>query len=106
MLEDISVLRRHIPHRLASSRLRSEGQWLVVTLSPAAESLGGSNAYSGMSTSRTLMLRELRDLLAVVPENASKDDYRSAVVDDKVALETLGSNPLKDIQVPPRPLCT
>jgi hypothetical protein len=33
------------------------------------------------------MLRELRDLLAVVPEGASKDDYRSAVVDDNVLMK-------------------
>jgi len=33
------------------------------------------------------MLNELRDLLAVVPESASKDDYRLTVVDDNVLMK-------------------
>jgi hypothetical protein len=38
----------------------------------------------GTHTSRTIMLRELRDLLAVVPESASREDYASAIIEDNV----------------------
>jgi hypothetical protein len=59
----------------------------LLQLSPAALDFGGSNVYSGVSTSRTLMLRELTDLLAVVPFTAEPTEYRRAIVDDNVLLK-------------------
>jgi hypothetical protein len=38
----------------------------------------------GTQSSRTIMLGELRDLLAVVPEDASRNDYANAIVEDNV----------------------
>ena len=56
-------------------------------LAPAALDFGGSNAYSGVSTSRTLMLGELHTLLATTPGTASLADYRRAIVDENVLLK-------------------
>ena len=38
----------------------------------------------GTHTSRTIMFLELRDLLAAVPESASREDYASAIIEDNV----------------------
>ena len=38
----------------------------------------------GTHTSRTIMLRELSDLLAVVPKSATRKDYASAIIEDNV----------------------
>jgi hypothetical protein len=56
-------------------------------LTPAALEFGGSNHYSGASTSRTLMLKELTTLLERVPNGARKADYRSAIVDGNVLMK-------------------
>src|SRR5438552_6350984 len=42
------------------------------------------SASGGAHTSRTMMLRELGDLLAATPPTADRDDLRSAVLDDNV----------------------
>ena len=39
---------------------------------------------TGMHTSRTMMLAELVDLLAALPRSATRDDYRSAIVEHNV----------------------
>src|SRR3990172_5028146 len=39
---------------------------------------------TGMHTSRTMMLAELADLLAALPASATRDDYRSAIVEHNV----------------------
>jgi hypothetical protein len=59
----------------------------VEELTQAALDFGGSNTISGASTSRTLMLSELSDLLAAVPAGAPNRDYRAAIVDDNVLLK-------------------
>jgi len=46
----------------------------------------------GTHTSRTIMLRELTDLLTAVPESASREDYASAVVEDNVLGKQTMSN--------------
>jgi hypothetical protein len=56
-------------------------------LTPAALEFGGSNEYSGASTSRTLMLKELTTLLERVPNGASKGEYRQAIVDGNVLMK-------------------
>lgn len=56
-------------------------------LNQAALDFGGSNTYSGVSTSRTLMLKELQQLLASTPDDATIDDYKQAIVDDNVLLK-------------------
>lgn len=56
-------------------------------LHQAALDFGGANAYTGVSTSRTLMLRELSMLLASVPVDATQADYKQAIVDDNVLLK-------------------
>ncbi len=38
----------------------------------------------GTHTSRTIMFHELRDLLTVVPETASRNDYASAIIENNV----------------------
>ena len=56
-------------------------------LTPAAITFGGSNTYSGVSTSRTLMLRELTSLFATVPAASSIDDYKYAIITQNVLLK-------------------
>ncbi len=56
-------------------------------LTESALEFGGSNAYSGVSTSRTLMLAELTTLLSVTMPSATSDDYRRAIIDDNVLLK-------------------
>lgn len=63
----------------------------VQELTQAALDFGGSNSYSGASTSRTLMLKELTLLLASVPSDASRNDYRHAVIDENVLLKPSAS---------------
>ena len=64
-------------------------------LTGAALAFGGSSAYSGVSTSRTLMLRELSTLLAAVPADAAKNDYRRAIIDDNLLLKPSASTRAK-----------
>lgn len=64
-------------------------------LSGAALAFGGSSAYSGVSTSRTLMLRELSALLAAMPVDATRDDYKAAVIEDNVLLKPSASTRAK-----------
>jgi len=61
----------------------------VHVLTQAALDFGGSNAYSGVSTSRTLMLKELTSLLAATPtpREASRNDYKVAIVNDNVLMK-------------------
>lgn len=56
-------------------------------LTQAALDFGGSNACSGVSTSRTLMLSELRTLLTNTLRMASLADYRRAIADENVLLK-------------------
>ncbi len=56
-------------------------------LTETALDFGGSDAYSGVSTSRTLMLAELTTLLTTTMPDATRDDYRRAVIDDNVLLK-------------------
>lgn len=56
-------------------------------LTPVALDFGGSNSYAGVSTSRTLMVRELSALLAATPRDATKTDYKTAVVDQNLLLK-------------------
>lgn len=67
----------------------------MLPLSPAALEFGGSNDYSGVSTSRTLMLKELTALLARVPNGAAKGDYRAAVVSDNALMKPSASTRAK-----------
>jgi hypothetical protein len=46
----------------------------------------------GAHTSRTMMLAELRELLASTPDDATRDDYRRAVIDDNVLGKTSNSS--------------
>jgi hypothetical protein len=48
---------------------------------------GFSNGPTSPHSSRTMMLAELRALLAACPPSASQDDYRTAVVEDNVLLK-------------------
>jgi hypothetical protein len=61
------------------------------TLSQVALDFGGSNALTGASTSRTLMLKELTALLAGTEPSATPDDYKRAIVDDNLLLKPSAS---------------
>lgn len=56
-------------------------------LTEAALDFGGSNALTGASTSRTLMLKELTALLAGTDPSATPDDYKRAIVNDNLLLK-------------------
>lgn len=59
----------------------------MLEMTQRAIAFGGSGAYSGVSTSRTLMLNELRTLFSAIPAEASKSDYKVAIVDENVLLK-------------------
>ena len=63
------------------------GAYTVLELTQAALDFGGSNTYSGVSTSRTLMLKELGLLLEATPGDASIDDYKQAIIEENVLLK-------------------
>ncbi len=46
--------------------------------------IASGDESGGTHTSRTIMLADLRTLLAALPKEASHEDYRSAVLDDNV----------------------
>lgn len=53
-------------------------------LSDRALDFGGLNAFTGATTSRTLMFAELEALLNSMPASATLDEYRNAIVDENV----------------------
>jgi hypothetical protein len=63
------------------------GTHTVQNLTRASLEFGGSNDYSGVSTSRTLMLKELSTLLATVPADADRGIYRQAIVEENALLK-------------------
>ena len=67
----------------------------VEELTGAALAFGGSSVYSGVSTSRTLMLRELSALLAGMPADATRDDYKAAIIEDNLLLKPSASTRAK-----------
>ena len=52
-----------------------------------ADEYGFINEPVGAHSNRTMMLAELRLLLAARPQSASLEEYRSAVVDENVLLK-------------------
>lgn len=80
------------PCRLGLDAIENSMEWVMLSdLTEASVSFGGRNAYSGVSTSRTLMLNELTSLLSTVPEGANAQMFRTAVVDDNVLLKPSAS---------------
>ncbi len=63
----------------------ADGVYLVPDSALAS---GFENEPGGAHTSRTMMLAELRILLAACPPNAGPEEYRSAIVNDNVLLKT------------------
>lgn len=59
----------------------------VIDVPQPALAFGFGNSLVGTQTSRTIMLAELRLLLAACPPTASIEDYQSAVVADNVLLK-------------------
>lgn len=55
-----------------------------IDLPPGALNAGMSNEPVGTHTSRTLMFRELSDLLAGCPSDAAYETYAAAIVDDNL----------------------
>ena len=60
------------------------GTFSGLTPSPSLERAGFRFGLRGTHTSRTMMLRELTELFATVPTNATRDEYRIAVVEENV----------------------
>lgn len=54
---------------------------MTVDVTPAGVSAGMSNEPIGTHIAKTMMVRELRDLLSAVPERASLADYKVAAVE-------------------------
>jgi hypothetical protein len=52
--------------------------------SPQLERAGLRFGAKGMHTTRTMMVAEMRDLLAEVPQNGTRDDYAHAIVEENV----------------------
>ena len=50
----------------------------------AAEAAGFRFGEKGTHTSRTMMLAELTELLAVVPANATREEYAEAIIEDNI----------------------
>ena len=51
---------------------------------PALERAGFRFGARGTHSSRTIMLRELTELLATVPADATRDDYTTAIIEENV----------------------
>jgi hypothetical protein len=60
---------------------------MLVTIPDSALPFGFANDPAGTHGSRTMMLAELRLLLAARPESASLEDYRQAILEDNVLLK-------------------
>ena len=68
------------PLRLFSHRLPLGSERVRLDVSDRAVASGLSNSMAGSHTSKTMMLRELRALLAAVPSDSSYDVYADAVL--------------------------
>lgn len=60
-------------------------------LTQLALEFGGSNALTGASTSRTLMLKELSTLLAATTQDTARDEYKTLVVGENVLMKPSAS---------------
>ena len=60
------------------------GTFSGLTPTPSLERAGLRFGLRGTHTSRTMMLREVAELFATVPANATRDEYRIAVVEENV----------------------
>jgi hypothetical protein len=60
---------------------------MSIQISALPNQYGFVNEPGGAHSSRTMMLAELRLLLATCPPSASLEEYRSAIVDDNVLLK-------------------
>lgn len=67
----------------------------IGALSQQSLNFGGSNTYSGVSTSRTLMFKELERLLDTVPIDAIASDYRRAIIEENLLLKPSASTRAK-----------
>jgi hypothetical protein len=63
----------------------------VIDVPEAALAFGFTNDRVGVHTSRTIMLAELRHLLAACPVESTLADYRAAVIDENVLLKRTGT---------------
>jgi hypothetical protein len=63
----------------------------VIEVPQAALAFGFANAPAWVLTSRTIMLAELRQLLAACPPASTAEDYRAAVVAENVLLKRTGT---------------
>jgi hypothetical protein len=57
---------------------------LINAPNPAALAAGFRFGGKGTHTSRTMMLVELTELLAAVPENAAREEYAEAIIEDNI----------------------
>ena len=60
---------------------------MSIQVSALANEYGFINEPVGAHSSRTMMLAELRLLLAACPQSASFEEYRSAIIDENVLLK-------------------
>jgi hypothetical protein len=60
---------------------------MSIQISALPDQYGFVNDPGGAHSSRTMMLAELRLLLAACPQSASLEEYRSAIVDENVLLK-------------------
>jgi hypothetical protein len=63
----------------------------VIDVPAALLAVGFANDRAGIHTTRTIMLAELGELLAVCPPSSSLADYRTAVVDENALLKPTGT---------------
>src|SRR5215208_3792503 len=71
--------------------LRQMDQCSVIDVPAAMLAFGFANDRAGIHTTRTIMLSELGELLAVCPPSSSLADYRTAVVDENALLKPTGT---------------
>jgi hypothetical protein len=60
---------------------------MSIQISALPNQYGFVNETGGAHSSRTMMLADLRLLLAACPLSTSLEEYRSAIVDDNVLLK-------------------
>ena len=67
-------------------------RWATLESRDRQEDAGLRFGDRGTHTSRTMMLRELTELLAVMPRGATQEDYGSAIVDENILGKDTSSN--------------
>jgi len=78
---------KHRRNYLPCSHFFLEEELMSIQIPSLSNQYGFVNDPGGAHSSRTMMLADLRLLLAACPQSANLEEYRSAIVDENVLLK-------------------